>query len=83
MVLLADRIPVPIDPGMRNMPHDPDALHIYRGYAIVGVPDGWDVMDPTRPDDAEELGWANDMEQAMSIVDEIVDEEIADRLLCG
>ena len=76
MKTLAERTPVPITALQVNLPHDPDALYIYRGCAIVGRPDGFDVLDPTCPDpDSEyaEFGWGGTMFDAMAIANENVE----------
>ncbi len=76
MTALCDRIPVPITAAQFDLPHDPDALYIYRGCAIIGRPEGFDVADATKPSpDAEyaDLGWGANMYQAMAVANENVD----------
>lgn len=72
---VTERTPVPIGPLDFDRPHDPDALLIYRGYAIAGAADGWDVLDPTSstPLDEQDIGWGATLYDAMSVVNENVD----------
>ena len=54
----------------------PPGEPIYRGCAIVGTADGWDVLDASKPSpdaDFAELGWGADMYEAMSVANFAVD----------
>jgi len=76
MTALRDRTPTPITAAQFDLPHDPDALYIYRGCAIIGRPDGFDVVDASKASpDAEfaELGWGANMYQAMAVANENVE----------
>lgn len=76
MTDLSNRTPVPITAAQVGLPHDPNAFYIYRGCAIVGTPDGWDVLDASKPSpdaDFAELGWGADMHEAMSVANFAVD----------
>lgn len=55
-----------------HIQHDPKGRYLYRNYAIMGEDDGWSVWDPRQADREDELGWGSDMENAMSVVDDLV-----------
>jgi len=73
MTAVQDRTPVPIGPLKFYLPHDPDALYLYRGYAIAGDVDGFNVLYPDRLSEEVDLGWGKDLINAMVIVNELVD----------
>jgi hypothetical protein len=72
---MTDRTLIPIGPEAYRTPHDPEAAFLYRGYAIVGCAEGWDVLDP-RASIAyarDPVGYGSDMFNAMAVVNELQD----------
>ena len=74
-----------IGPLQYNIVHLVGARYLYRGYVILGVADGWSVLDPRHtggnleklhPHRDPEDGWGKDMYQAMAVVNEIVEGDV-------